>query len=326
MLSVRGWNVVEVAHVEKGRPAAQPRVDMKTAPFVVIGSLALLVACTGQVQPAPTAPPPTPAGGGVIAFTSDREDGQWDIYIMNADGSDQQRLTDDPAYDAWPTWSPDGSQIAFVSTRNDGTDIHVMNADGSNVRQLTQEGGIWPEWSPDGSRIAYVCPRDGSLEICVIDADGANLQYLTNSEYAEDFPSWSPDGTQIVFSRTEGNDGTYVMNSDGSDERQLTDWVAFELDWTPSGLQILFGSDHEGFRGIYVMNADGSNIGRLSQVRSGENCPELSPDGTRIVFASWRDGDGEIYVMDADGGNLQQLTDNRFEEEFPAWRPAPRTQ
>ena len=152
--------------------------------------------------------------------------------------------------------------------------------------------------------------------------DGTNLRRLTNTSSHEDFATWSPDGTQIVFSRVGRNDGTYIINADGSDERQLTDFVVLEPAWSPDGTRIAFGSDHGGFRGIYVMDADGSNIQRLSSTRAGENCPDWSPDGTKLVFASWRDGDGEIYIMNADGSDLQKLTDNRFEEEFPAWRPA----
>jgi TolB protein len=258
----------------------------------------------------------------LIAFTSER-DGNSEIYVMNPDGTGPQRLTDDPAYDAWPTWSPDGSQIAFMSERSGNPDIYVMDADGSNVRQLTQHpaNDIWPEWSPDGTRIAFPSRRDGNFEIYVIDADGSNLQRLTNTPGHEDFPAWSPDGTQIVFSRIEGDDGTYVMNADGSGERQLLQFHVLEPAWSPDGTRIVFASDHEGFRAIYVMDADGSNLQRLSQTRAGENCPDWSPDGMQITFASWRDGDGEIYVMDADGSNLQKLTDNRFEEEFPTWRP-----
>ena len=89
--------------------------------------------------------------GEMIAFTSERE-GNAEIYIMNADGSNPQRLTNDPAYDAWPVWSPDGSHIAFTSTRNGEADIYVMDADGSNLRRLTYDDAIdiWPDWSPDG--------------------------------------------------------------------------------------------------------------------------------------------------------------------------------
>jgi Tol biopolymer transport system component len=258
----------------------------------------------------------------VIAFTSE-QDGNAEIYIMNADGSNPQRLTNDPAYDAWPVWSPDGSQIAFTSTRNGKADIYLMSADGSNLRRLTYDDAadIWPDWSPDGKQIAFVSRRDGNFEVYVIHVDGTHLQRLTNTSAHEDFATWSPDGTQIVFSRVEGNDGTYIINADGSEERQLTEIVALEPAWSPDGTRIAFGSDHGGFRGIYIIDADGSNIQRLSDTRLGENCPDWSPDGTKLVFASWRDGDGEIYIMDADGGNLQKLTDNHFEEEFPAWRP-----
>ncbi len=258
----------------------------------------------------------------VIAFTSERV-GEGDIYTMNADGSNVQRLTDDPAYDAWPTWSPDGSRIAFVSTRSGNADIYVIDADGGNIQQLTYHNAndIWPEWSPDGTRIAFASRRDDNFEIYVMDADGTNLQRLTNTTAVEDFPAWSPDGTRIVFSRIEGNDGTFIMNADGSGEWQLLDFPALEPDWSPDGTRIAFGSDHEGFRGIYVVDADGSNLQKLSTTYAGENCPDWSPDGTKILFASWRDGDGEIYVMDANGDNLQKLTSNSSQDEFPAWRP-----
>lgn len=258
-----------------------------------------------------------------IAFNSER-DGNSEIYIMDAFGGGLKRLTDDPAYDAWPAWSPDGAQIAFMSDRSGNPDIYVMDADGGNLRQLTTHSAndIWPEWSPDGTRIAFPSRRDGNFEIYVINADGSNLQRLTNTASVEDFPAWSPDGKQIVFSRSEGNDGTYVMDADGSGERKLLDFRIFEPCWSPDGGRIVFGSDHEGFRGIYVVDADGSHLQRLSDTRLGENCPCWSPDGMRIVFVSWRDGDGEIYVMDADGGNRKKLTSNRVEDEFPAWRPA----
>jgi acetyl esterase/lipase len=263
-------------------------------------------------------------GGGLIAYTSER-DGNSEIYLMNLDGSEPRRLTEDPEYDAWPVWSPDGSEIAFVSTRSGNPDIYVMGVDGGNVRQLTQHSAndIWPAWSPDGTRIAFPSRRDGNFEIYVIEVDGSNLSRLTNTTAAEDFPAWSPDGSQILFSRVEGNDGTYVMNADGSGERKLLDFPVLEPSWSPDGLRIAFGSDHEGFRGIYVVDADGSNLQKLSSTRAGENCPDWSPDGSRITFASWRDGDGEIFVMGADGGDLQQLTEDRFQDEFPAWQPGP---
>jgi len=220
-----------------------------------------------------------------------------------------------------------------MSTRNGNPDIFVMDADGRNLRQLTEHSAndIWPEWSPDGTQIAFPSRRDDNFEIYVINADGTNLRRLTNTASHEDFPAWSPDGTQIVFSRIQGDDGTYIMNADGSNERQLLSFPILEPDWSPDGTKIAFGSDHENFRGIYLMDVEkallgeymeGDNLQQLSNTRGGENCPSWSPDGSRISFISWRDGDGEIYVMDADGSNLQKLTDNWSEDEFPAWQPS----
>ena len=260
---------------------------------------------------------------GVIAYTLSKGSNA-DIYVMNVDGSGQTQLTDDPAYDAWPSWSPDGSQIAFMSKRSGNPDIFVMDADGSNLRQLTEHpaNDIWPEWSPDGTRIAFPSRRDGNFEIYVMNPDGTDQERLTHTPGHEDFPTWSPDGTRILFTRSEIGEGTYVMNADGSGEKKLLDFIVLEPDWSPDGNQIVFGSDHGGFREIYVMDADGGNLQKLSTSHAGENGPAWAPDGLRIAFTSWRSGDGEIYLMAMNGNYLEQLTNDRDEEEFPAWQPA----
>lgn len=303
--------------------------DETGAPFSTATSEDMQTSPTSTVPPT-NLPEPTRAlvdledrGEGKIAYTSD-QDGNAEIYIMNPDGNNPIRLTDNPAYDAWPTWSPDGSQIAFMSDRTGNPDIFVMTADGTNLRQLTDHpaNDIWPEWSPDGTRIAFPSRRDGNFEIYIMNPDGSDQQRLTNTPGHEDFPAWSPDGTRILFTRSEIDEGTYVMNADGSGEKRLLDFRVFEPDWSPDGTQIVFGSDHEGFRGIYVMDTNGGNMKKLSTTRAGENGPTWAPDGIQLAFTSWRGNDGEIYVMDTSGNYLEQLTNNRSEEEFPAWQPA----
>ena len=287
-----------------------------------------------------------------IAFMSHR-DGNPEIYVMNAAGRNQRRLTNNPNDDFQPSWSPDGKRIAFASDRdslrNDHlstSEIYIMDADGKNQQRLTNNPNddLNPSWSPDGKRIAFSSDRDGrfSHEIYVIDADGGNQQRLTNNTDGDDDrdPSWSPDGKRIVFSASrEGHFGNkfgitreiYVMDADGGNEQRLTENLFNDWDpsWSPNGKRIAFSSDRKGdlqnFE-IYVMDADGGNQRRLTNNRHQDLNPSWSPDGKRIAFASDRKGDlqnFEIYVMDAAGRNPQNLTNNRNHDVNPGWFNSP---
>ena len=233
-------------------------------------------------------------GGGTqgkIAFGSDR-DGNWEIYVMDADGSHQTNLTNNPGADRFPSWSTDGSKIAFESNRDGNWEVYVMDADGSHQINLTNNRADdrHPSWSPDGSKIAFSSDRDGvQHEIYAMDADGSNQTRLTNNTIWDHFPSWLPPGSKIAF----------TSNRD---------------------------FDHE----VYVMDADGSNQINLSNNRAldpslagldDDNYPEWSLDGTEIAFASNRDGNWEIYVMDADGSHQINLTNNPADEWAPSWSP-----
>jgi Tol biopolymer transport system component len=249
--------------------------------------------------------------GTKIAFQSERDGGDDEIYVMNADGTGVVRLTNNPGVDATPVWSPDGTKIAFRSTRA-GADreIFVMNADGTGVVQLTTGGpGLdgEPAWSPDGTKIAFASVRAGlDFEIYVMNADGTGVVRLTNSPGADLNPAWSPDGAKIAFdSQRDGNDEIYVMNTDGTGVVRLTANAGVDTRpaWSPDGAKIAFDAQRGGADfAIYVMNADGTGVLRLTTSSGVDFSPAWSRDGTRIAFASTRDDPGgDIYVMNVAG-------------------------
>jgi Tol biopolymer transport system component len=266
----------------------------------------------------------------VIAFISQR-DGNFEIYVINADGSDPRRLTNDAGEDDQPAWSPDGSQFAFDSDRGGNFEIYVMATDGTGLQRLTTNRAVdaGPDWSPDGTRITFVSLRDGNAEIYVMNADGSDQRRLTQNPPGDFEPDWSPDSTQIAFSsqRTGEYADIYTMDADGGNLRQLTDSDGHDAfpDWSPDGSQFVFISERDGNWEIYTMNADGSNQARLTENEAVDGEPKWSPDGTQIAFVSNRDGDEEIYVMDADGSNVRRLTDNEVRDRKPNWRPNPTT-
>ena len=260
----------------------------------------------------------------------------WEIYAINADGTNHVRLTKHPEIDRYPCWSPDGSKIAFTSTRDGNFEIYVMNADGTHPVNLTHHPrqDSFPTWSPDGTKIAFESWRDfNQPEIYVMNADGTHPVNLTFHLQPDTMPSWSPDGTKIAFvsrrTRFDANlplnEEIYVMNADdGANLIRLTfspftDWFP---SWSPDGTKIAFMSDRndEDFE-IYVMNADGTNPVNLTNHPSNEERPSWSPDGTKIAFASARDGDSDIYVMNADGTHPVRLTNNRVRDLSPSWSP-----
>ncbi len=279
-----------------------------------------------------------------ILFDGGESQDSQQIYVMDPDGSNLQRLTEKQpgtvSRDA--AWSPDRQKIAFTSNRDGDPEIYVMAADGSDVQRLTRHRGAdsLPVWSLDGNQIFFERDTDPpatgplwpprSLGVYVMDSDGSNVQRVT--EFDTTWGSWSPDGERIAFTgHFDGIREIYVMDSDGSNGQRLThtpvrEGGSFAPEWSPDGQKIVFDSTRDGNFEIYVMDADGSNVQRLTHNAKVDARPAWSPDGQRIVFHSAREGTGtrgrrdfEIYVMDADGGNVERLTFNNHADAHPDW-------
>lgn len=273
-----------------------------------------------------------------IVFISDRT-GSRELYVMNDDGSSQERLTSDSGSKYVPAISPDGTRIAYSRDSH----VHVINADGSGDKALTtgtegvSNGHTVPSWSPDGSKLVFLSDRDGNLEIYTMNADGSNQMNISrndSTDYMSTF-SWSPDGSKILFSsdRGSGNDfEVYIANTDGTGIIQLTDNAFFDsfASWSPDGSKIAFTSnrdsnisDANGFE-IYIMNADGTGVTRLTSNSSYDFGPVWSPDGGQIAFSTNRDYDQgysyEIYKINVDGSEpVVNLSANSALDAAPSW-------
>jgi Tol biopolymer transport system component len=264
---------------------------------------------------------------GRIVFQSDR-DGDWDIYVMNIDGSNLVQLTDDPAADEYPVWSPDGTQIAFYSDRDGNCNIYLMNADGSNQRRITDHPAHDrnPTWSPDGKQIAFDSERNNDLEIYIMNLDGSGLSQLTDKIGKDILPDWSPDGKRIVYT---GNRylgwNVYIMNIDKTQDKRITDGHgACRPDWSPDGKKIAYVSQQADGKGdIWIMNPDGNEKTRVTfDDKNYDYHPAWSPDGKYIAYAKTSDkntGNWELYVISADGTEQARLTNHPARDSFPDW-------
>jgi Tol biopolymer transport system component len=151
---------------------------------------------------------------------------------MDSDGDDQINLTFSTSRDRLPTWSPDGSRIAFVSDRDGNSEIYVMNADGTRQRRLTINVGSdsFPAWSPEGDQLIFHSLRNGSWGIYGMNPDGSNQTLLAAVNSQVLVPRWSPNGGSILFTDRQEEANIYVMGADGADLRQITGGPADDLN------------------------------------------------------------------------------------------------
>lgn len=271
---------------------------------------------------------------GRIVFVSNN-DGDNEIYTINADGTNQKRLTNNTVDDNQPSWSPNGTRIAFKSAINGKTELFVMDSAGNNNVQITSDAvgsnieEDYPSWSPDGLKLIYESYQDASSEpngttilnanIYSANSNGSGgYSQITSHLFYDGEPAYAPAGGHIAFVHAQVDTLSggylvstgyriYVMSTTGSNWIKLTDGPNdLHPKFSPDGTKIVYDSD----AGICIVNLTGAVTGVLPY---GGN-PSFSPDGNKIVF----DSGNKIYVMNVDGSGVKEIPTVAYAKQ-PAW-------
>ncbi len=281
-------------------------------------------------------------------MTSRPEYSNSEIFVMDIDGKNIVNITRSPAFDGWPTWSPDSKKIVFASNRSgkpNAGQLYVCNSDGSGFQQLTDLPGAvaQPWWNANGKTIygyqLWETSEDqfGFVVAIPVYPDSAKIMAGTArplTAVIDCYPVLSPDGKTIAFHSNRGGDfEIYTVDAEGNNLKQLTNTHGTNVGpvWSPDGKLLAFASERDDNSEIYVMNSDGSMQRRLTDAPGDDSHPHWFPDGSRILFNSARNTPDpekewslqyhDVYSITIDGKTIERYTDNRTVTTYPSVSP-----
>ena len=252
-----------------------------------------------------------------------------EINVMDADGSNIIRLTNEKNLVATPCWGMNGAEIFFTTYKDFNPDLARISINGGKTSFISRRSGfnLSPNWNSATKRIVLTLGKDGNSEIYTMDRNGKGLKRLTWSKAIDSSPNWFPNGRQIVFtSDRTGGPQIYVMDKDGVNTRRLTHQGTYNDSAvvSPKGDRIAFTGRSRGIFNIYTMDINGQNWVQLTGAKSNQGNnedPSWSPNGEQLVFTSDRRGGvAQIFIMNADGSQQKQITSKGMNHS-PVWSP-----
>ena len=277
----------------------------------------------------------------------------WELYLVQPDGTGLTRLTDNDRVDTSPSWSPDGRQITFRSRVDGSADIFVMDANGENWRNLINDpedsifDDFYPEWNPQRDLIAIYTDRFYSpavgcawhrLAIMPVSGGADKIEVLEDPLTEQETLGWSPDGRHLAFSSRcdlgkEGSVELFEWDIDTGEVIQLTDSESINGSpaYSHDGRYLAYQSVKPGESAdLFVLDLETGEVANITNnPEFKDSHPTWSPDDSQMAFVSNRDGNDEIYVVDvilepfASSANPVNITNHPAKDIEPAWSPIP---
>ena len=265
-----------------------------------------------------------------IAFANSKT-GHKEIWVMDYDGENVKRLTDDRSIALLPRFSPDGRRLAYTSYKDGNPDLEMLDLETGRAKPFSEEQGlnIAGGFSPDGTKLLMTLSRGKSPNLYVKAVDGNSpAEKLTSHFGADSTPTYSPDARQVAFvSDRSGNPQIHILDVPAKKVTRLTNlnWCDAPA-WSPTGEWIAFaGRAHNKDKmDIFLVDVTGSQLRQLTHGEGSNEDPAWSPDGRFLAFSSTRGKRSQIWVMDADGSAPRLMADVPGASVTPHWSPVGR--